>query len=273
MQTCSVLEDRQITKEISDFLAAEKLHQSNKPNIEISLSAFETRLSQKFKCSAELDRKRITVMLDTILASRNKYLETLSKGRSVQLFILTAMEPETTNQLKNFPQLETISYSKAASPLNLSPCFSGRVQVHGENINTSHWPEGVLLIPNFLTESQQSFFRNNMNISETNSARFNCLLELFPQYNFAPSMPGKVLTHQNLPNSPAKQVNTNGTSLFLSIGETISFTLKRKGHDIHIPLVSGSLLRIDSSLNDCNCQISPPKTGTNFTIQFIFPKL
>lgn len=272
MQTCSVLEDRQITKEIADFLAAEKLRQSNKSNIEISLSAFEKRLSQKFKCSAELDRKRITVMLDTILASRNKYLETLSKGRPVQLFILTAKEPETIDQLRSSPQSETISYSKVPSPLNLSPCFSGRIQVHGENINTSHWPEGIILIPNFLTESQQSFFLNNINISEPNSSRFDCLIELFSQYNFAPSISGKILIHQTLPNSQSKQVSANGTALFLSIGETVLFMLKRKGHDIHIPLVSGSLLRIDSSLKDWNSQISPLKTGMNFTIQFIFPE-
>lgn len=275
MQTCSILEDKQITKEISDFLAAEKLRQSTKPNIEISLSAFEKRLSQKFNCSADLDRKRITDILNTIIISRNKYLESSSKGRPIQLFTLNTIEPEIIEHPKSFVQSETIPSSNAASPLNLSPCFSGRVQVHGENINTARWPKGILFIPNFLTESQQLFFRNNMNISESNSARFNCLLELFSQYNFAPSISGKTLTHQNSPHSPTRQITANGTMFFLVIGETTLFTLKRRGEDIQIPLVSGSLLRIDSSLKDWNSQISPPKTGMNFIVQFEFsePKL
>lgn len=270
MQTCSVLEDKQITKEIADFLASEKLRQSTKPNIEISLSAFERRLGQKFKCSAEIDRKRITDILNTIITARNKYLGSSSRGRPIQLFTLITIEPEIIERPKNFPQSETILSSKVPSPLNLSPCFSGRVQVHGENINTTYWPEGILLIPNFLTESQQLFFRNNMNISEPNSARFNCLLDLFSQYNFAPPVSGKTLTYQNSQHSPPRQIIANGTILFLSIGETVLLTFKIRGANIQIPLVSGSLLRIDSSLKDWNSQISPPKTGMNFMMEFIF---
>jgi hypothetical protein len=274
MQACSELNDKQITKEISDFLSAEKASQTNRANILISLSAFERRLGQKFKCSAELDRNRITKMLEAIIASRNKYLESSSKGSSVPLFVLSISEPEVRRANSNEPKGNFLGGpGERSAPENLSPCFSGIVQVSGENINIKNWPDGLLLVPNFLTESQQLFFRNNVNDPVSSSGRLECLLGLFSEYKFAPSIPGKTLIHPNPPRSPNLKINVVGTVLLLSIGETSLSSISYKGINVHIPLVSGSLLRLDSSLRDWNVQISSPKTGMNLIVEFKFPEL
>lgn len=262
MQSCSVLEDKQITKEISDFLASEKTLQSNKPGVSISLSAFEKKLSQKFKCSVEVDRQRIIGMLTMILTARNRYLESSSKGRPVQLFILTTDEPE-------------IEPSQVEVPENiipdLSPCFSGRVQIQGQDIKTAHWPSGFFIIPNFLTESQYQAFQQNIYNAQFTSEKLGCLSALFSQYKLAPSSPGKTSIHQNAARSSGIKINIDGIILLLAIGETVSFSTSYKGTNITIPLVSGSLLCIDSSIS--NAQISPPKTGINSIVQFRFSSI
>lgn len=266
MNTCPVLDDKQLTKEISDYLTAEKSSQLNNSVILVSASAFERRLNQKFKCSAELDRKRIIGMLETIVASRNRYLELSAKGRPIQLFTLTSDEQAPVIQPKLLSPKQPSP--KLSIPKNLSPCFSGRVQIENQDINTAHWPNGILLVPNFLSESEQLELRRNLQNPSSLSAKFECLSGLFSQYNFSSSVSDKPSIHQNTPHSPNMKINVEGTVILLIIGEVVSFLTNYKGTNINIPLVSGSLLRIDSSLRDLKAEMKFPKNGISFIIQF-----
>jgi len=260
MQSCSVLDDKQLSREISDFLTSEKSRQKTSSNVSISLSEFEKKLGQKFKCSVEIDRERIIGMLTTMLAARNRYLESASRGQPVQLFTLDANESQQPSKHEETTHAENLD--------NLSPCFSGRVQVQGIDLKTSHWPLGILIIPNFLSEPQYLAFQTNIYNAQYLSSKLECLSQLFSQYKFTPSIPNKPSVHANIARSSGIKISIEKTTLLLSIGEVVLFVINYKGSDINIPLVSGSLLCLDSSLRDWNMKILPPKTGMNHVIQF-----
>lgn len=257
MQSCLSLDDKQLTREISDFLTFEKSLQSTSPSISISLFEFEKKLSQKFKCSVELDKQRITEMVKTIISARNKYLEFSQKNLPIKLFVLVTEIPPSI-----FPKISEKAYPDLAS------CFSGRVQIQGEDIKTAHWPVGLYIVPNFLTDLQHLSFQTDINNPQSFSVKLECLSKLLSQYKFVSSIPCKTSIHQNPTQSSGIKFDISGTIILLMVGNTVSGTMNHKGTNINIPLTSGSLLHIDSSLHDWNIQISSPKIGMNYIIQF-----
>lgn len=256
---CVLLEERQITLGISEYLSSRIRDQKHSSEIIITLQDIESALINKFKCILPFDKKNLTLLTENMIESRNLYLNKLSNKSKFVLknpIIQSVVKPNIYSEKSPAnPFITTKQVPTKSLGLNhlqgLFSCFAGRVKINNVDIKTQTWPFGILFIPNFIDNNRVHNIATIIKNQSTQSSIIECLKSILKQSEISSSniVDYSILNADNSTLHLKSIKNTNITFIWLGLSSSINISFKNNSN-IEIPLFPGSLLKIDKLLSE-----------------------